>query len=331
MQPQTLTPSWSRGASYILDSSEPPVPVQAERILVVDDDEGIRHIISTVLARAGFEVTAASDGQQAWDALLDGHYDLLVTDNEMPRLPGIELIERIREEGMSLPVIIASGTFPVEKVRNDPQLQIAAVLPKPFRTGELLNTVRQVLQASSGDTAKNNAAAREWHSASQQDAASPNTSLPLTAEPPKAPNALPKRVLIADDDSVVRGSLAAVLESEGYLVDEARNGVEAVTRAIEHSPDLVLLDLNMPHWDGWTAFSQLDRVTPLLPIVVITARPNQYEKAVRLGVDAFMEKPLNIPTLVHAIKRLTSEDETRHVRRITNRAFVTQLLGSEDH
>src|SRR5258706_15496035 len=139
---------------------------------------------------------------------------------------------------------------------------------------------------------------------------------------------LPKRVLIADDDSLVRGSLAAVLESEGFVVDEAQNGITAVTRAIEHPPNLVLLDLNMPHWDGWTAFSRLDRVTPLLPVIVITARPNQYEKAMRLGVDAFMEKPLNIPVLVRAIKRLTSEDENRHVRRITNRAFVTQLLGS---
>jgi len=45
-------------------------------------------------------------------------------------------------------------------------------------------------------------------------------------------------VLIADDDSLVRGSLAAVLESEGFVVDEAHNGIEAVTRAIEHSPDL---------------------------------------------------------------------------------------------
>ena len=140
--------------------------------------------------------------------------------------------------------------------------------------------------------------------------------------------ALQKRILIADDDSLVRGSLAAVLESERFVVEQAHNGIEAVTRAIEHPPNLVLLDLNMPHWDGWTAFSQLDRVTPLLPVIVITARPNQYEKAARLGVDAFMEKPLNIPILVRAIKRFTSEDEDRHVRRITNRAFVTQLLSS---
>ena len=147
---------------------------------------------------------------------------------------------------------------------------------------------------------------------------------------PETKPALQKRVLIADDDSLVRGSLAAVLESEGFVVDEAHNGIKAVTRAIEHSPDLVLLDLNMPHRDGWTAFSQLDRVTPLLPVIVITARPNQYEKAVRLGVDAFMEKPLNIPILVGAIKRLTTEEDNRHVRRITNPAFVTELLDNTD-
>src|SRR6266404_6455468 len=145
---------------------------------------------------------------------------------------------------------------------------------------------------------------------------------------PETNPALHKRVLIADDDSFVRGSLAAVLESEGFVVDEAENGIKAVTRAIEHSPDLVLLDLNMPHWDGWTAFSQLGRVTPLLPVIVITARPNQYEKAIRLGVDAFMEKPLNFPVLVRAIRYLTSEDQNRHVRRITNHSFGTEWLGS---
>jgi CheY-like chemotaxis protein len=137
-----------------------------------------------------------------------------------------------------------------------------------------------------------------------------------------------KRILVADDDVIVRGALAAVLESEGYAVDEAHNGIETVTRAIEHSPDLVFLDLNMPQLDGWRAFVQLDHVTPLVPVIVITARPHQYKEAVRLGVDAFMEKPLNIPLLLRAIKRLVSETPGQHVRRITSRAFVTRLLSS---
>jgi CheY-like chemotaxis protein len=136
-------------------------------------------------------------------------------------------------------------------------------------------------------------------------------------------------VLIADDDEVVRGSLVAVLRSEGYEVDEASNGIEAVSLALKHKPDLVLLDLNMPHADGWSAFNQLDRLSPLLPVIVITARPNQYPEAVRVGVDAFMEKPLNIPALLSAVKRLTTEDEGRHENRITQPTFVTQLLGSQ--
>jgi DNA-binding response OmpR family regulator len=153
----------------------------------------------------------------------------------------------------------------------------------------------------------------------------------LTTEKPQPSKTNHNRILIADDDALVRGSLAAVLESEGFVVNEAENGVKAVTSAIEHAPDLVLLDLNMPHWDGWTAFSQLDRVAPLLAVIVITARPNQYPKAVQLGVDAFMEKPLDIPILVRAIKDLTSEEENRRMRRITHRGFVTQLLGGSEN
>src|SRR5947208_16896092 len=180
----------------------------------------------------------------------------------------------------------------------------------------------------SGSSPPDRAAARKWSSLLQRAATFPSAPLPATAPQPNASEEVHNRILIADDDALVRGSLAAVLESEGFVVDEAQNGIEAVTRTIAHTPDLVLLDLNMPRWDGWTAFSKLDRVTPLLPVIVITARPNQYPKAVQLGVDAFMEKPLNIPILVRAIKRLTSEDEHRHLRRITNRAFVTQLLGN---
>src|SRR5262245_56450921 len=137
-----------------------------------------------------------------------------------------------------------------------------------------------------------------------------------------------RRVLIADDDALVRGSLAAVLEYEGFVVDEAADGADAVAHAIANAPDLILLDLNMPAMDGWTAFTRLDHIRPLVPMIVITARPHQYKEAVRLGVDAFMEKPLNIPVLVRAIKRLSEEDERHRAQRITNRTFVTRLLDS---
>lgn len=137
-----------------------------------------------------------------------------------------------------------------------------------------------------------------------------------------------KRILVADDDNMVRAALAAVLESEGYAVDEAGDGINAVKCAINHPPDLVLLDLNMPHMDGWTAFSRIDHFRPLVPVIVITARPHQYDQAVSLGVDAFMEKPLDLSVLLHTIEILTHESESRHVRRVTDPEFRTQLLQS---
>lgn len=138
--------------------------------------------------------------------------------------------------------------------------------------------------------------------------------------------AKPKRVLIVDDDSLVRASLAAVLDVEGYEVYGAADGVEAIKIAIAYQPDLVLLDLNMPNMDGWTAFMELEDAHPMIPVIVLTARPHQYLNAVRLGVDAFMEKPLNIPVLLRAIRRLTHESEERHARRVTSPDFVTQRL-----
>ena len=152
---------------------------------------------------------------------------------------------------------------------------------------------------------------------------------PPTFDPADAPAATNrKRVLIAEDDKVVRDALAAVLELEGYDVDEAADGCQAVAHATTQPPNLVLLDLNMPNLDGWTAFTKLDRACPLLPVIIITARPHQYKEAVRLGVDAFMEKPLDFPVLLRAIRKFTHEPEPRHTERITNQGFVTQLLNA---
>jgi DNA-binding NtrC family response regulator len=145
MNLDALIPVPPRNGSDIRDSSGPSYLIHARRILIAEDDEIIRQIISNVLAEDGHVVNAAADGEQAWEALRRDAYDLLVTDNEMPRLTGIKLIERIRQADMSLPVIVASGSFSVESMRDQPQLQIAAVIPKPFGKLKFLDIVRNVL------------------------------------------------------------------------------------------------------------------------------------------------------------------------------------------
>ena len=96
----------------------------------------------------GYAVTPVQDGLQAWEALHASRYDLLITDNNMPRMTGLELAERTRLEGMKLPIIVASGAVGLPSGTDYDWLRVAARLQKPFATDELLKTVEQVLCAA---------------------------------------------------------------------------------------------------------------------------------------------------------------------------------------
>jgi CheY-like chemotaxis protein len=121
-----------------------------------------------------------------------------------------------------------------------------------------------------------------------------------------------------------------VLESEGYRVLLAKTGREAVTQCRLNPPDLVLLDLNMPVMDGWAAFRMMSQTDPMRPVVVITARHNQYAQAEQLGADALMEKPLNLTLLLETIRKLVQETDVERTQRLTNPGFKTKFLYQID-
>ena len=118
------------------------------RILLVDDDGDVRSLNAEVLVRSGYHVDTADDGASGWRALQANHYDLLITDNTMPGVTGLELIRKLRSEDMTLSVILASGTVPAEELSRSPWLQVDALLPKPYSIAALLRTVDQVLSTT---------------------------------------------------------------------------------------------------------------------------------------------------------------------------------------
>jgi CheY-like chemotaxis protein len=118
------------------------------RILLVDDNRAILQFSTEVLIHSGCEVATAADGAAAWEALQMKPFNLLITDNDMPRLTGVELVRKLRSASMTLPVILASGSLPMEELAQDPSLQLTAMLPKPFSPEGLLETVTNVLTAT---------------------------------------------------------------------------------------------------------------------------------------------------------------------------------------
>jgi DNA-binding response OmpR family regulator len=138
-----------------------------------------------------------------------------------------------------------------------------------------------------------------------------------------------KRILLIDDDPQVLASVALLLEGEGYEVVLASNGFDALARCQRCRPNLVLIDLNIPLRDGWATLESIEELRPLIPMIVITAKPLQYERAIAFGVDALMEKPLDFPVLLAVVEALLREPINKRLARLTNKDFKTINLSSK--
>ena len=135
--------------NQVVEKPEGSPAAPRRRILVVEDDRDLRQINAMLLVHSGYAVDMAEDGVAAWEALQSNRYDLMVTDNNMPRLTGLELLKELRSAGMSLPVIMATGTLPTQELSQNPWLEPVTMLAKPYATEQLLKTVIGVLHTAS--------------------------------------------------------------------------------------------------------------------------------------------------------------------------------------
>jgi len=111
------------------------------------------------------------------------------------------------------------------------------------------------------------------------------------------------KLLLAEDDQTLRETLVYNLTREGYQVIEASTGVDALNRAREHKPDLVLLDVMLPELDGLTVCRTLRRELDA-PIILLTARSGEVDRIVGLdsGADDYIVKPFSIGELLARLR-----------------------------
>ncbi|GAB2989759.1 response regulator [Nocardioides montaniterrae] len=116
------------------------------------------------------------------------------------------------------------------------------------------------------------------------------------------------RILLADDQALVRGALSALLQLESDLevVAEVGSGHEAVAKAAELTPDVALLDVEMPGLDGIAATSEVIRVSPGTRVLIVTTfgRPGYLQRAIRAGASGFVVKDTPAAQLADAVRRV---------------------------
>jgi two-component system chemotaxis response regulator CheY len=125
---------------------------QKAKILLVEDNDALRGVISFNLLRAGYQVTVVTNGREALETLEKGPFDLVLSDQQMPKMTGIQLCEQIRElpHYEQTPFILLTAKcmeLDVAKLRQ--RLRISAALPKPFSPNELLTCIEECLAVAS--------------------------------------------------------------------------------------------------------------------------------------------------------------------------------------
>ena len=144
------------------------------------------------------------------------------------------------------------------------------------------------------------------------------------------------RILVAEDEALIRMDLIEMLQEAGYeVVAEATNGEEAITLALEHQPDLAILDVKMPLLDGISAAEKIIAIAPVLMLTAFSQR-ELIDRARDAGVMAYVVKPFNIGDLVPAIEiaisrhtqmRSLADEVTDLHERLETRKIIDRAKG----
>jgi len=236
-------------------------------VLIVEDDEQVRHFAATVLRGLGYSVEICGDGEAALERIAAGYRpSLVITDVVMPRMGGRELADRLAELHPEIRVLFVSGYTENAIVHHgalDPGVNF---LSKPFTPESLSTAVRETFGIQ----------------------------------------ARTRRVLVVDDETEVRQYFSTLLKEAGYDVVEASDGSEAVAAMRASAADLILLDLVMPEQEGLETIQLLRAEFPAAKIVAISGKfEGKFLSVARhLGAHIAMAKPVEADKLLAAIREL---------------------------
>jgi len=289
-------------------SDAAPLPMQAsspQRILVADDEPIILQLDYEVLVDSGYEVDVAEDGAVAWSKLQRNRYDLLITDHNMPKLTGIELLGKLHDAGIVLPAILVSGTMPTAELKRHPWLQLADRLSKPYTLIELLAAVNKALRPANATKS----------SQLFRDCALMDNETPQIKKPAKAPMRevinLAHRILVVDDNTSARQLNVDLLRDCGYGAEGVNDGAAGWEALQTSDYDLIITDNTMPRMTGVEMIGKLRAARMAVPVIMATGSllTHEFTRRPWLKPDATLQKPFTADELLAAVNSFLGPDD----------------------
>jgi CheY-like chemotaxis protein len=255
--------------------------VSRERILVVDDEEIVRDVITEILGHDGFAAVGVASGAQALAELDKGPFKLMITDVMMPGMNGIELITAARKKRPELEAVVISGHGTAATKDKLDMLGVFGYLDKPIRSIDLISVAREAVKSNR----------LERLGCGKSDA-----QVKLSRE----------RVLVADDDPAMQDLLYTNLSKHGYSVTTVGDGERAHELLLINDYDLVILDINMPRMNGVEAVKVIREFDPYTWIMLISgeSRKHEIDAGMKNGANLFLAKPFTSATILEMISKI---------------------------
>jgi CheY-like chemotaxis protein len=264
---------------------------RVKRLLVVEDDDTQRQAIVELIAGTDVEITTVESAEAALDALAGQPFDCLVLDLKLPGMPGMELIQRIKEDqGLRrLPVIVYTGKELSREEQSGLAQLAETVIVKDVRSPErLLDETALFLH--------------------RVEASLPEVKRRmLRAVAYGDPLLKGRRVLVVDDDMRNIFAITSVLERHEMDVSYAETGHDALAKLAEDDGiDVVLMDIMMPEMDGFEAMRRIRQQPKFksLPIIALTAKAmkGDREKCIEAGASDYVTKPVDPDQLISLLR-----------------------------
>jgi PAS domain S-box-containing protein len=289
------------------------VALAGVRVLVVDDDTSARATLGELLRAAGATVEEAADGAVAlakadYARSSKIPYNVLLVDWRMPGMDGMEPVQRLAagSNGNAPSPIVLMTAAGAPEHPGEPDLNAAPecrYLAKPIKRADLLRTVMEV----TGKRRERIAATTNGRDAMRPAGSTNGDAIAALVE------TRPLRILLADDSYDNRMLIEAYLKKTRHTVDHAEDGAIAVEKVKANHYDLVLMDIQMPVMDGYTAVRTIraweqEHGMWRLPIIALTASAleESVHRSLEAGCDAHVAKPVRKATLLEAILNITA-------------------------
>jgi len=271
------------GRSFSPDRSN--ADLQGVRVLIVDDNATNRRVFSKMLEGFGCNVTAVSSGTEVMPALFRGlltntPYKLVLMDMQMPPIDGEVTLRMIRNEPLTqnVKVVILTSMGRRNELGRLSELGVSGYLLKPIKQSQLYETLLSVVGVETRSNHRKRREALHMKPAERQ--------------------AAHLHILLAEDNEINQKMTKVLLNRQGYEVDLASNGIEAVNAARCTQYDLIFMDVQMPEMDGFEAARQIRlfegdrRHTPIIAMTAY-AMPGDRHRCLDAGMDDYVSKPLD--------------------------------------